>query len=348
MQADNRAEQAEVQRVMWSPYPDHALTLWATAPRPGPPPTHLDAPATARAKQRRQLATWQISRNFSGTRARGRTTEILATHRLNFGNQSILALHIPPPSLPLLHALTELRMPQNKLTKLPPALFALAGLEILNLESNCLDERCAEDRMWPRLGRLRVLFLGGNRFTQLPPSLGRIPHLFYVGVADNPRLASLPVELTRAPSVGTLAASRCSQELAVRLATTQSLPFEDRVAVDMPWAAPVRVPPLAALCVRAIGRAMAQLHEDGPLHYDAHTCARLMDGCEQVRRCPDKYPVLDRLLAALGDTEGLCACSACGEPVLLGSFSFVRAESGRCLPVAYRCCSAACRDACWT
>ncbi|KAJ2340150.1 hypothetical protein GGF43_006479, partial [Coemansia sp. RSA 2618] len=345
--ADNRREKAEVQRVMWSPYPDHQLTLWAMPPHtPTPPPTHLDGPATARARQRRQLQGWQISRNFAGTAAKGRTTEILATHRLNFGNQSITRLCVPRASLEFLGALVELRMPQNKLTQLPHALFLLRGLEILNLENNALDERCAHDRWWPMLARLRVLFLAGNRFAQLPPSLGRMPHLFYIDVSDNRRLSSLPAELVSAPSVGTLAASRCSLELASLLASASTLLFEDRVAVDMPWAKAGRVPPLAALCLRTIGRAVMQEAEDAPKRHDVHACARLVEACEEARRRPDDYPVLDLVLEALGDMDGLCECSVCGELVVLSSFSFVRMQTGWELPVAWRCCSAACRDKC--
>ncbi|KAJ2125376.1 hypothetical protein IW147_001022 [Coemansia sp. RSA 720] len=352
MQADNRKEKAEVQRVMWSPYPDHQLTLWAMAPHTSLPSSHLDGPSTVRSRQRRQLQGWQISRNFSSTSAKGRTTEILATHRLNFGNQSITRLCIPRASLEFLTALVELRMPQNKLKQLPHSLFELRGLEILNLENNALDEKCADDRWWPLLERLRVLFLAGNRFTQLPPSLGRMPHLFYVDVSDNHKLASLPAELVRAPSVGTLAASRCSLELAALLSPAQSLPFEDRVPANMPWSSPVRVPPLVALCLRTIGRASKQTTESrqttepSPARYDAISCTRLMDACAEVRRRPDDFVVLDRMLDTLRDMDGLCACSVCSEPVILGSFSFVRMEAGRELPVAWRCCSATCRDSC--
>ncbi|KAJ2534374.1 hypothetical protein GGH20_000041 [Coemansia sp. RSA 1937] len=352
-------EKAEVQRVMWSPYPDHQLTLWAMAPQTPLLSSHLDGPATVRSRQRRQLQGWQISRNFSSTRAKGRTTEILATHRLNFGNQSITRLCIPRASLEFLTALVELRMPQNKLKQLPHSLFELKGLEILNLENNALNEQCADDRWWPLLERLRVLFLAGNRFEQLPPSLGRMPHLFYVDVSDNHKLTALPAELVRAPSVGTLAASRCSLDLANMLGPAQSLPFEDRVPANMPWSSPVRVPPLVALCLRTIGRASKQTTdfkqttdsnqstESCPERYDAISCTHLMDACDEVRRRPDDFVVLDRMLDTLRDMDGLCACSVCGEPVILGSFSFVRMEPGWELPVVWRCCSATCRDSCF-
>ncbi|KAJ2849808.1 hypothetical protein IWW36_002361 [Coemansia brasiliensis] len=345
MQADNRGEKAEVQRVMWSPYPDHQLTLWATAPQPAPL-SHLDSPSLMQSKQRRQLQSWQISRRFSNSNTKGRTTEILASHRLNFGNQSIHSLKIPRSALPFLSTLVELRMPQNKLRTLPPALFDLQGLEILNLENNCLEEQCAEDAWWRKLTRLRVLFLAGNQFTQLPPSLGRMPRLFYIDVSDNPQLSSLPAELVQAPSVGTLAASRCSMALASMLEPGKTMLFEDRLAPQMPWPKLSRVPPLTALCLRAIGRAMAQLYEGGHVYYDSDLCERLMAACDLVRRCPEQYQVLDLLLGALGDTESLSACSVCGEAVLVSAFSFVRLEEGWELPIAWRCCSAKCRDLC--
>ncbi|KAJ1739586.1 hypothetical protein LPJ78_004883 [Coemansia sp. RSA 989] len=340
MQADNRGEKAEVQRVMWSPYPDHQLTIWATAPQPAPL-SHLDSPASMRSKQRRQLQSWQISRSFAS--AKGRTTEILASHRLNFGNQCIQSLNIPRSALPFLNTLVELRMPRNKLHTLPCTLFDLQGLEILNLENNCLDEHCAEDAWWRKLTRLRVLFLADNRFTQLPPSLGRMPRLFYIDVSDNSQLSSLPAELVQSPSVGTLAASRCSMALASMMEPGKSIPFIDRLA---PHIKPAHVPPLAALCLRAVGRAMAQTYEEGHVYYESDLCERLIAACEMVKRYPEQYQVLDLLLDALGDTKSQSACSVCGGVVLMSAFSFVRQEEGWELPVAWRCCSAKCRDLC--
>ncbi|KAJ2495246.1 hypothetical protein GGI11_008489, partial [Coemansia sp. RSA 2049] len=128
---------------MWSPYPDHNLTLWAMPPESGAAGMYTgngtssgslsktkkkQARAAGRAAEstskQRRLQWWQVSRDFkvdeqeervagrskrddtvgaSGTR--GKTTEVLASHRLNFGNQSIRRLSIPVSSVPLLGGL---------------------------------------------------------------------------------------------------------------------------------------------------------------------------------------------------------------------------------------------------
>ncbi|PIA17961.1 L domain-like protein [Coemansia reversa NRRL 1564] len=351
MQADSRVEKDELQRVMWSPYPEHHLTLWAM---PSPPvaaatdPSHTDTRREHRARLRR-LQYWQISRNFNpGSGARGRTTEILASHRLNFGNQSITCLSIPSSSVSHLESLVELRMPQNRLSSLPRALFMLPGLEILNLENNRLDEHAMHDAWWPGLSRLRVLFLAGNCFAQLPPSLGRMPRLFYLDVSDNSRLTCLPAELLLSSSIATLAADRCSTALARRLelSSTDNLPFTNVVPDAPPY---VPVPPLAALCVRALYLSAALARDQLPSETaarigDLSICRRLLAACEEVRRVPDTYRMLSLPLKPLDAADDCAICTICECPLFYSSFAFVRAEPVCELPVAWRCCSARCRD----
>ncbi|KAJ2230127.1 hypothetical protein IWW45_005909, partial [Coemansia sp. RSA 485] len=230
MQANSIVEREELHKSMWSPYPEHSLTLWALPPLTHlEPPSHLDTRSQLQSKQRR-MQRWQISRDFKHTSSptsmttssgRGKTTEILATHRLNFGNQSITKLNIPVSSISYLTNLVEIRMPQNKLRNLPESLFMLTQLEILNLENNCLDESCALERWWLNLVHLRVLFLADNLFGSLPGSLGRMAKLFYLDVSDNRRLRYLPAEILSSASIGTLTAYRCSTELLDQLASTR-------------------------------------------------------------------------------------------------------------------------------
>ncbi|KAJ2761867.1 hypothetical protein H4S06_000979 [Coemansia sp. BCRC 34490] len=389
MQANTRTERAEVRREMWSPYPDHSLTLWAMPPEHGASGTYggsgTISPAKMKKKQaraagragettskQRRLQWWQVSRDFKvdeqekraggrsrgdGTAgasgARGKTTEVLASHRLNFGNQSIRQLAIPVSSVPLLGGLVELRMPQNKLTRLPASLFMLAQLEILNLENNLLDESHMADHPWRRLASLRVLFLAGNRFRQLPPSLGRMPRLFYLDVCDNHRLRHLPVELLASPSLGTLAANRCSAELADRidmLSEAEAAPSSSPRCVPLLEMAPgspasdsahPRVPSLAAICVRQIHLAIGRSGDGG----EGNTVARMVAAaCDRIRRNPDDYAVSRVLLEALDAVESLALCSVCNAPVFFPAFTVARLVEGVELPVSWHCCSAACRD----
>ncbi|KAJ1668749.1 hypothetical protein IW140_000182 [Coemansia sp. RSA 1813] len=380
MQANTKTEKAEIRRVMWSPYPDHYLTLWAM---PLESEAHMYSPSKKYSQVRtvskssdvtsrqRRIQWWQVSRDFKldddnmesrqvpnkrkGAGTRGKTTEVLASHRLNFGNQSIRRLSIPVSSVPLLSGLVELRMPQNKLTRLPESLFMLTQLEILNLENNNLDERNMPDHLWRRLVNLRVLFLAGNRFRQLPPSLGRMPRLFYLDVCDNHRLTHLPVELLASPSIGTLAANRCSAELAEHIdlvcgsgmdstgdrggaSPIRYIPLLEMAPGSI--ASQMRVPPLAGMCVRqihlAIGRNGSKSDEEKN---------RLVTGaCERIRRNPSDYIVSSILLGALDSIETLALCSVCDEPVFYPSFSIARQVETLELPVSWHCCSAKCRD----
>ncbi|KAJ2785274.1 hypothetical protein H4R18_000598 [Coemansia javaensis] len=349
---------------VWSPYPDHALTLWAMAPSQEPAPSHLDVDAAARGRRRKRLQWWQLSRNYNISAAgaadgRGRTTEVLASHRLNLGRQSVCRLSIPLSAVAHLDGLTELRMPYNKLRALPPALFQIAGLETLNLEYNQLDEAGVPDRLWCGLERLRVLQLAGNRFRQLPPSLGRMPRLFYLDVSDNPRLDCLPGELLVSPTINTLAARHCSPALAQSLrdlapqagATGRpTLPLTDLIAGGS-GAQHARVPPLAAMCARQLTLAMALPAEppdggcdcDGDCGAEALHCVRA--ACEEMRRRPEEHHPVPDVVARATATDRLCLCSACGQFVHYPSFSFVELAAGWELPAAWRCCSARCRDA---
>ncbi len=69
------------------------------------------------------------------------------------------------------------------LSEFPREVFALADtLEVLNLSGNALSS--LPDDL-PRLHRLRVLFCSDNRFTELPPVLGRCPQLEMAGFKAN-------------------------------------------------------------------------------------------------------------------------------------------------------------------
>ena len=73
----------------------------------------------------------------------------------------------------------EVRLCNQGLTALPPALYALADtLELLDLSGNQLTTLPAD---FARFARLRVLFASHNPFTQLPPVLGQLPELDMVG-----------------------------------------------------------------------------------------------------------------------------------------------------------------------
>ncbi|KAJ1797209.1 hypothetical protein LPJ59_003282 [Coemansia sp. RSA 2399] len=364
MQANTKTEKAELRRVMWSPYPDHYLTLWAM---PVESEEHLYSPSKkhakgrppnknmdAAAKQQRRIQWWQVSRDFKvdekqaprKDRSSGKTTEVLASHRLNFGNQSIRRLSIPVSSVALLSGLVELRMPQNKLTALPASLFMLTQLEILNLENNSLDADSMPDHLWRRLVNLRVLFLAGNRFRQLPPSLGRMPRLFYLDVCDNKELTHVPVELLVSPSIGTLASNRCSTALAEHIdltcGTTGTLikytPLLE-MAPGTTGASRMRVPPLAMMCIR-------QIHLANKQSSSARDEKRRMvaSACERIRRNPGDYMVSSILLDALDSVDALALCSICDDPVFYASFTIARQVENLELPVSWHCCSAKCRD----
>lgn len=69
------------------------------------------------------------------------------------------------------------------LSEFPREVYALADtLEVLNLSGNALSS--LPDDL-PRLHRLRVLFCSDNRYTELPPVLGRCPQLEMVGFKAN-------------------------------------------------------------------------------------------------------------------------------------------------------------------
>ncbi|KAJ2553651.1 hypothetical protein EV175_002865 [Coemansia sp. RSA 1933] len=349
MQANTRTEKAELRRVMWSPYPDHYLTLWAMPPESE---AQMYSPSKKYGKTRpatqvsdtggrqRRNQWWQVSRDFKvdeeGKRrnggTRGKTTEVFVSHRLNFGNQSILRLSIPVSSVPFLGGLVELRMPQNKLRRLPESLFLLTQLEILNLENNYLDADNMTDYLWRRLVNLRVLFLAGNMFRQLPPSLGRMPRLFYLDVCDNRKLAHIPMELLTSPSIGTLAANRCSPAVIDLVGHVPLLEMAPGFT-----AAPTRVPPLAGMCIRQVHLATEKKEQD-------EGCRAVAAACERIRRNPDDYAVSGVLLAALDSVDVLALCSVCSNPVFYPSFSIARRIKAVELPVSWHCCSAACRD----
>ncbi|KAJ1962675.1 hypothetical protein GGI12_002506 [Dipsacomyces acuminosporus] len=379
---------------MWSPYPDHNLTLWALPPPPpgdsGSKLTHLDSRQTWAEKQKRRHQWWQLSRDFKlaadtnhkgkgldytekdeSAKSRGKTTEILATHRLNFGNQSIRRLSIPRSSIQYLTGLVELRMPQNKLTSLPRSLFALQQLEILNLENNLLDENGVPDHLWRDMAHLRVLFLAGNMFTRLPPSLGKAPRLFYLDVSDNHLLGHLPVELLASSSIGTLAANRCSNEIMNRLdessrsenmcaGTPGCLPLVSALRVDKDVGYSL-VPSLAGSCIRRIHNAIEpfaneergadsnqeEAAAEAPAIVDPHELSvgrGLFEACQEIRNSPSEYIVSDILLKALDSADELYACSVCSSPVFYPSFGIVKAVDHWTLPFSWQCCSAACRD----
>ncbi|KAJ1722897.1 hypothetical protein LPJ53_002727 [Coemansia erecta] len=352
MQADNRAEKAELRRVMWSPYPDNHLTLWAAPPAPQPPsqPSHLDSPAEQRAKKQQRLQRWRISRDFqpnlspkakkphgnsSGGSSRSNTTEVLATHRLSFANQSIVQLSIivPQPSAEHFSKLVELRMPQNKLRRLPRALFMLEQLEILNLENNRLDEHSADDLWWPRLAHLRVLFLAANRFTRLPQTLGKMARLFYLDVSDCTWLTCLPAELLASDSMGTLATNRCSLELADRFITRRDGPSPPAIVAVV--GEERGVPRLVDLCVQSVYLA-TMLPRQGS--------ERMRAVCGEMRRNPDDFFVSGLLLRRLDGAERLKTCSVCRRPVFCPGRAVLRTVEHWALPFVWQCCSQRCCD----
>ncbi|KAJ2782779.1 hypothetical protein GGI15_002799 [Coemansia interrupta] len=329
MQADNRAEKAELRRVMWSPYPDNHLTLWALPPQPHHQPTHLDSRTELRSKQQR-LQRWRISRDFKPQNkdkpqppgSRANTAEVLATHRLSFANQSVVRLTIPVPSVEHFAKLVELRMPQNKLRKLPRALFMMTQLEILNLENNLLDEHSAEDAWWPELRHLRVLFLANNGFARLPQTLGAMERLFYLDVSDCTRLDCLPAELLASKSIGTLAANRCALDLADRFTAHRNPP----PALALSKGAPR----LVDLCVQSVYLATRPPGSERML--------------EEMRRNPDDFFVARLLLRALDNAAALHTCSVCGHPVFCPGRAILRPAGDWALPFMWQCCSQRCCD----
>lgn len=83
----------------------------------------------------------------------------------------------------------ELRLPG--LAEFPPEIFGLAEtLEVLDLGNGTLTNLPGD---FGRLGRLRVLFCSGNRFTRLPPVLGDCNALSQVGFR-NTGLRDVPAE----------------------------------------------------------------------------------------------------------------------------------------------------------
>ncbi|BBL25250.1 leucine-rich repeat-containing protein kinase family protein [Comamonas terrigena] len=83
----------------------------------------------------------------------------------------------------------EVRLCNQGLTAIPPALFALADtLELLDLSGNQLSSLPAE---FARFARLRVLFASHNPFTELPSVLGQLPELEMVGFRAC-RIAEVP------------------------------------------------------------------------------------------------------------------------------------------------------------
>ncbi|KAJ2829370.1 hypothetical protein FBU31_002711 [Coemansia sp. 'formosensis'] len=354
-------------RVMWSPYPDHYLTIWAASPNVSTrsdtkPVTHLDGPRHLRQSSKRYQQFWSISRDYrlGETGDRCKTSEVLASHRLSFGNQSIRQLTIPLSSIQYLTSLVELRLPQNKLTRLPHSLFMMTQLEILNLESNRLDEHSTEDIWWRGMVNLRVLFLAGNRFRCLPPSLGRMPKLFYADVSDNPRLAYLPAELLYAPAIGTLAANRCSSAVMRRLDTDSAKPewmllsdcLLDSSTTGKRWS---RVPSLSSLCVRRIHAAIAPLisPEPSPPLESSQIVTRDPDGCnayqlfaaiEEIRRNSVDFDLSDILLPALDSAPKRSMCTVCGAPVFCLELAIVKVVNHWELPFAWQCCSTKCQD----
>ncbi|KAJ1647370.1 hypothetical protein LPJ64_001212 [Coemansia asiatica] len=349
MQANSVVEKEELQKVMWSPYPDHSLALWALPPQTyHDPPTHLDTHLQLQSKQRR-MQRWQISRDFKpsdpsklpANNGKGKTTEILATHRLNFGNQSIVRLSIPQSSIQYLTNLVEIRMPQNKLSQLPHSLFMLTQLEILNLENNLLDEHCACDQWWLKLVHLRVLFLADNRFTRLSGSLGKMPKLFYLDVSDNRKLSYLPAELLTSPSIGTLTANRCSMVMLDQL-------YDKHGQFIVPRN--LQFPTLKEICIKTIHTAIQPYLNRKRDRKDEQIQGGiqgqlLFEACEEIGRNPGDYFVADLLTPVLdASVQSLPSCSVCDNPVFYSIFSLVRLVDTWSLPFYWLCCSANCRD----
>ncbi|KAJ2868171.1 hypothetical protein GGH94_000304 [Coemansia aciculifera] len=353
-----------MRRVMWSPYPDHCLTIWAASPNistqsDAKPATHLDGQRHLRQSSQRHKQFWSISRDFrlgDTSSSQCKTTEVLASHRLSFGSQSIRQLIIPLSSIRYLTSLVELRLPQNKLTRLPHSLFMMTQLEILNLENNQLDEHSTEDIWWRGMVNLRVLFLAGNRFRCLPPSLGRIPMLFYIDVSDNPRLTYLPAELLYAPAIGTLAANRCSGAVMRRLisdsTTWLSLPdlFLESPTISKRWS---RVPSLSSLCVQRIHAAIAPFVSPEPSTppESSQVVARYPDSayqlfaaCEEIRRNPADFALSGVLLPALNSASKRYMCTVCRAPVFCSELAIVKTVDHWDVPFAWQCCSTKCQD----
>lgn len=312
---------------MWSPYPDHYLTLWALPASTAISGSHLDRNSHVQKTKHQNLRFWQLSRNFTmQPNHPGKTSEYLASHRLNLGNQSICRLTIPISSINYLTNLVELRIPQNKLTSLPYSLFLMTQIEILNLENNLLDEEGTEDWWWRGMENLRVLFLASNRFKQVPPSLGKLPRLFYLDVSDNPRLECLPIELLLSESIGTLAAHRCSAEIADLL--------DSRNQKIMSWhqfsklQGHTSVPGLSRMCVQKIHRAIGQEME-GAYH--------------ELVRNPEEYPVAQLLLPWLESAHKQHLCTVCGSPVFFDSFNMLQRIEDHHLPFLWTCCSPECQ-----
>ncbi|KAJ2747731.1 hypothetical protein GGI20_000201 [Coemansia sp. BCRC 34301] len=356
------------QRIIWSPYPDHYLTIWAASPAtvsPGhlsdtKPPTHLDSHRRLRQTSDRHQQFWSISRDYrlgdpaKDSKHRCKTSEVLASHRLSLGNQSIRQLVIPTSSIRYLANLVELRIPQNKLTCLPHSLFLMTQLEILNLESNQLDEYSTKDEWWRGMANLRVLFLAGNKFRHLPPSLGRMPKLFYVDVSDNPRLAYLPAELLFAPSIGTLAANRCSAAISQRFAAGDTtapkfLPLPEchpgSLAKSNRW---TRIPSLSSLCIQRIYAAttpfMVEDSQAPTQALDRGSVCDLLAACEEIRRNPAEFAVSSVLFPALDSAPKLYMCTVCDEPVFCPELAIVKMVDRWGIPFAWQCCSPKCQD----
>ncbi|KAJ2719335.1 hypothetical protein GGI07_005274 [Coemansia sp. Benny D115] len=316
--------------------------------------SHLDRRSQALAKlQRQQPTRWLVSRDYAakdapkpaGTAAAShasppnRTVEIPATHRLSFGSQSICRLTIPAASVAHMANLVEIRLPNNKLSQLPNALFLLTQLEILNLESNSLSQDSAADWMWRKLVHLRVLFLADNAFTELPRAIARLPRLFYLDVSENSGLQSLPIELLTSPSLGTLAANGCS-------------------ALSSEMAAPgssgdLRVPSLKSLCLRDIQRVSSLANKDGASREPTESSGdsvvvtrHMKNAIEEMRRNPTDFFVAELVLSALDSVNKLPLCSICDRPVLASpAFGHLRLLEGWDMPFSWICCTAACRDA---
>ncbi|KAJ2507524.1 hypothetical protein IWW47_001065 [Coemansia sp. RSA 2052] len=366
------------QRVMWSPYPDHYLTIWAASPSTisldhlggSKALTHLDSHRQVRQTNHRHQQFWSISRDYrlgdppakGTTKQDCKTSEVLASHRLSFGNQSIRQLTIPTSSIRYLTNLVELRIPQNKLTHLPHSLFLMTQLEILNLENNRLDEHSFSDQWWRGMVNLRVVFLAGNRFRCLPPSLGRLPKLFYADVSDNPRLTYLPAELLFAPAIGTLAANRCSaaiaQRFAVDTAEPQWLSLPDCLLGSLALGKRcTRVPSLSSLCIQQIYAAITPFaisesepstpSEDsqtlGQEDLDGNSAYQLFAACEEIRRNPADFAVSSVLLPALDSAPKRYMCTICDEPVFCSELAIVKMVERWDMPFAWQCCSAQCQ-----